>query len=86
MVVGGHVAAGSVPWEPPVPGREGCWSPRSGWSQAGRHMAGRQETETWIDTTCRNEVKYLFRELWRGRQKGRREMRGERERERGRER
>ena len=28
-------------------------SPSSGWSQAGRHMAGGQETETWINTTCR---------------------------------
>ena len=40
MVVAGHVAAGSGPWEQPVPGRDGCLSPSSGWSQAGRHMAG----------------------------------------------
>ncbi|KAH0501413.1 Bloom syndrome protein-like protein [Microtus ochrogaster] len=41
-------------WQQAVgPSRDGCWSLSNGWFQAGRHMAGGQKTETWIDTTCR---------------------------------
>lgn len=46
-------------------------------------MEGRQETETWIDMTCRVEVEYLFSGLWMGKGEGgaERERRGERDRE-----
>ena len=44
MVGAGHVAAGSGTWVQPISVRDGCQSTSGGWSQAGRHMAGWQET------------------------------------------
>ena len=55
---------------------------------AGRHMAGRQETEPW---TCKVRLKYLFKGLCRRKgglreRKGEGEGQGEKEREREKER
>lgn len=49
-------------------------------------MEGRQETETWIDMTCRVEVEYLFSGLWMGKGEGgaEREREEEKETEKGR--
>ena len=73
------MAADSRLWEQPVPDRD-CCCPSSGWSQAGRHMAGGQETETWIDMTCRVRLNIYSGGYEGGREKGR-ETEIDRERE-----